>query len=530
MSYSLGSATITPGVKGSFTSINSGIQGIIVGNLSGYSLSVQLEGGATAKTLYPGTADFFQYFYGFSGVIFWVTTSTVNIQNIPGSTINFDAVGKTENFNSSVYPMSIAVVQSVNPTATGNPLFTTFFGLGSTAGNNQSLNLFNPANSGVIATIHSAKGFTNSPGVPTLNLIYLSGADLNFSGSANAKSQQGSATPPVSVMHVTTDDSNNSFGGTALEVGRQPGSTTQGTIDLKTFPDTATLFPGGNMRLSLADTTNGHTIGITLKWSELTQVPPSTVTGATAVANVLDQESGVVGATFIKSVIPGTGTIINITDDGVGTYNVDQSGTLHQAFKFNSSGNPLQQGQAGDIMELLGQLQVDQATRLLTTLAVLGSSSLDNANITTDGSGNFISSLTSTATIAFKPSNTGAVTNGSSGNLTFYTPIWSNGLKLALVAINGYINGSGVTLSLPSSLTRGFFWYGPSGALTVTLENSGVAQTSNILTTLAAAGGATTNQTTINTASIGFIETTINQIVFSSVASGITSSFLLIGV
>lgn len=403
MSYSLGSATITPGVKGTFTTVNSGIQGIIIGNLSGYSLSVQLEGGATAKTLYPGTADFFSWFIGFSGVIFWTTTSTVNVQNIPGASITFDAVGKIENFNASAYPMSIAVVQSVNPTATGNPIFSTSFGVGSSAGNNQSVNIFNPANSGVNCVFYLAQGFTNSAGVPTANLIYLSGADLNFSGPATAKSHTGTANPPVSVCHVTTDDSNNAFGGVAIRVVRLTGSSAMATSELLPFPSVFTLTPGGNLRLSVADTTSGHVVEVNLDWTEITQVPPLTILGPGMVANAIKNDGNPVGTSIIESTPTGAPQALNIFNDGSGSWIVDQSGVAHKVFTFNTVGNPLQLGQAGDITEIIGALTSDQSF-IATLTAVINGLLTAQAGVVVNGSRNptiDLSAATGTQQIKF---------------------------------------------------------------------------------------------------------------------------------
>lgn len=51
-------------------------------------------------------------------------------------------------------------------------------------------------------------------------------------------------------------------------------------------------------------------------------------------------------------------------------WQVQQSGVAHQVLKGQTSGNPLQLGQAGDITEVLGQLIVDQALTLLSTITL----------------------------------------------------------------------------------------------------------------------------------------------------------------
>lgn len=407
MSYSLGSSTIVAGQKGTFTAVNSGIQGLVIGNKSGFELSVQLEGGSVAKTLYPGIADFFPYFYGFSGIVFWTTTSSVNVNNIPGASITFDAIGKAENFNSSAYPMSIAVVQAVNPTATGNPLFTAILGAGATVGNNQSLNIFNPANSGIIMTFHAARCSSNTANIPTANLIYLAGADLNLPGGGSiafgVASHNGTPNPPATVAHVTGEDTNAGHGGTAIEVLRVPGKVTQTYVDLLQFPDVVYLYPGGNLRLSLADTATGNTVELALKWSENTQVPPSIVTGGLATAQILKNDNNAVGTQIIESTPSGNPQALSIFNDGSGTWSVDQSGVAHKAFTFNTSGNPLQLGQPGDITEIIGALTSDQAF-IATLTAVVNGLLTAQAGIVVNGSRNptiDLSAATGTQQIKF---------------------------------------------------------------------------------------------------------------------------------
>lgn len=347
-----------------------GFEYIRIINNSPYNLMVNLNG--------QGTINFPEFYLE---DIYLTNSYLGSITIVPSTNISSSRQAVSNTITINVYnkneissPQSQPLAQpAVNPTASGNPIFTAGFGVGSSAGNNQSVNVFNPANSGVVGVFHNAKAFTNSVGVPTVNLIYLAGADLNFGTAVPIVSHTGIPAPntPVSIMHATWDDSNSAFGGSAVDVSRLPGKTTNGTVDVLTFPDVFYLYPGGNVRLSVADTTTGNVIENLLKWTELVVTPQLLlVQGASGVANVLDQEQGVVGATFIKSVIPGTGTIINITDDGVGVYNVDQSGTLHQVFKFNSSGNPLQLGQSGDTTEVLGSLTADVA------LSSLGSNSL----------------------------------------------------------------------------------------------------------------------------------------------------------
>src|SRR5260370_21090096 len=207
MAYPLGTSTIVAGVQGTITVVNSGIQGLIIGNESGYEVSVTLEGSGISKTLYPGTADFFPYHRGFSGVVTWNTvTSLANVRNYPGKSITFDAVGITDNFDSTSYPMSIAAVQAVSPTASGKPIFTAQIGFASTATTQQGLNIFNPATSGVVATFHSARGFTTDASSNIL-LVTTSGADKNLAHAVSADSNNDQSGPTVKVMGFQAEES-----------------------------------------------------------------------------------------------------------------------------------------------------------------------------------------------------------------------------------------------------------------------------------------------------------------------------------
>lgn len=497
MTMQLGSQTIVQGQPGFFNAPTTGLKGLIISNESPYTLSV-VVGVGLPKTLYPETVDFFPTGPGFNGNVTYTPSGVLtNPTSYTAATIAFDAVGTSENIDVSVYPLALTR-PAVNPTASGAPLFTTFFGLGSSTGNNQSLNIFNPANSGVIATFHSAKAFTNSPGVPTANLIYLSGADLNFSGSAGAKSQQGSLTPPVSVMHVTTDDSNNSFGGTALEVGRLPGSVTEGTIDLKTFPDNATLYPGGNMRLSLADTTSGHVIALTLKWSENQQVPPLVVTGAKAVASSIQNDGSPLATQWLEITPSGQGSSAIIsTVDGQLTWKVVSGGVYHQALRIQNVANFVQWGQAGDITEFLGQGRIDQLLTAVLGLVVNGAT-----NPTID-----ISGASGTTGIGLQGGfqlsgkHPAQLAGGTSGTADMYE-LFTGAMKVVVVLLNNFRTaGAAQSIVFPTAFSnRAMIFARDSEAFQLML--SGVAQTNRQITAFGTAAS-TAGTTIANTVMTG---------------------------
>lgn len=382
MSYSLGSATVTssPGSKGGLP--NSGIQGLVIGNQSGFALTTTLEGSGISKTLYPGTADFFPYFYGFSGTVFWVPIASTNVRNIPGASITFDAVGKAENFNASAYPMSIAVVQAVSSTATGQPIFTASVGFGSTASNEQVLNVFNPANSGTTCTFHSAKVFTSDATAGDNAIILtVTGADLNYGTAVPINSHSGIANPPVSVCHATAQDIGSATGASILET---QDTEQNRTIEFLAFPDNFILFPGNNFSLIMVDSTAGKVCRLTLKWTENQIVPPLILSGGQAVAQQLINNNNAVGTQLIESTPTGAPQTLSIFNDGSGIWAVDQSGVAHRVFTFNTAGVPLQIGLANDTTEVLDFLQVDQGIKVTGTgsggfLDVSGASTVQTA-------------------------------------------------------------------------------------------------------------------------------------------------------
>lgn len=67
-------------------------------------------------------------------------------------------------------------------------------------------------------------------------------------------------------------------------------------------------------------------------------------------------------------------SLVTIYTDGHGVWGIDQSGVKHAIFSFNTAGNPLQIGQAGDVTEVLGKFTIDQTaivTGVLTALSVI---------------------------------------------------------------------------------------------------------------------------------------------------------------
>ena len=206
---------------------------------------------------------------------------------------------------------------AVTTTATGKPVFSATIGF-TTVTSCQQLNIFNPANSGVVATIHSARAFSNSANNPTINLMYNSGADNNFATPVAAVSHTGSLTPPISILHCTGVDSCTPPLTTIIETI----NLTQGvTAEMISFPDTYLLFPGGNLELQLNDSVSGKLVHLTYKWTEDTIVPPVIVTGPSALASSVVNDNNPSGTTVLEATASGDSpSDVLIQNNGTGTF------------------------------------------------------------------------------------------------------------------------------------------------------------------------------------------------------------------
>lgn len=271
MSTNVGNTTFTPNTSFNVNLNVNGrnIVGLIIANKSGYEFSTTPENCDT-KILYPGTTDFFATTYAWSGVVFFVPTGQTlpNVQNYPARQISFETVYKNEGFNPSRYPMSLAAIQAVSPTASGKPLYSASIGFSSAATIFQKLNVFNPSTSGVTLTFHSARVLTSDATKGNLGfLTFKSGADLNLVGGTVAiVNHDTSSTAKVSVAHATFEDAVTAYGGTDIE-----GLNTQANVtsEFLAFPDTYTLRPGGNLRITMQQpTASAAAVRETFKWGE----------------------------------------------------------------------------------------------------------------------------------------------------------------------------------------------------------------------------------------------------------------------
>ncbi len=119
--------------------------------------------------------------------------------------------------------------------------------------------------------------------------------------------------------------------------------------------------------------------------------------------------------------------------------------------------------------------------------------------------------------------------SGTTGTATAYMPFQGPHYKKVLLWLNGFQNTSGSTtaLTLPTAFTSG--GKVETGSLHIIELRVGTsAQNINVITSLAAAGGATTTQTYIKDKSFGYFEAAIDHIGFQSGGSGAITSLVII--
>lgn len=267
----LGSITIASGVNTTFTVPSDGMQGIIIGNLSGLDCSISMIGGGISKTLFPSSVDFFPVKRGFTGVISIVPSSTLsNVPSFSANTLRFNAVGINEDINQNAYP-SILPAQSINPTASGHPIFSCTVGFGSTATTEQNLGIFNPSTTGKIYHFHSGRVYTNDTTGPTANLFSYLNKNPNTDGFSSSQSAIShtvvNSNRPISAAICSSSDSNAPVGGNDTpEVMNMAASTVQ---DFLNFPDEALVYPGNGIAIILVSSVSGKVVRLTMKWSEV---------------------------------------------------------------------------------------------------------------------------------------------------------------------------------------------------------------------------------------------------------------------
>jgi len=186
------------------------------------------------------------------GIVKWEVVNQIQGTNYPITQVYGTLYEPTEHVARLNTSMSRS--PAVTPVASGDPIFSATVGFGSTVSQHQRLNVFNPANSGMIYTFHSARVFTSS--AIAGNRATLSTApspDYNLANAVPAISHDGSANPRISSAHCTSQDSNASIGAQVSSDVEQLNTQSNVTGDILDFPDSVTLFPGNNLVLLMTE-------------------------------------------------------------------------------------------------------------------------------------------------------------------------------------------------------------------------------------------------------------------------------------
>lgn len=308
-------ARFDPSAKasGSFvvTSLSNGIGKLILWNESNWTLDLTFSDGTTdiASAWLASIYDL----TGPVGSISWTQDKQVSSNAPPISQVWVVAYRNNETIP-GVFPVALNR-QSVVSGGVGNPAFSATVGFGSTTGARQKLNVFNPPNSGVSMTFHSARVYDDNTGSPTANLAIVNGADLNLATPVTITSHTGSANPPVSVGHASSEDvAIQAIPGTTIEVMDMQSMVTMDFLD---YPDTVTLAPGNNLLIDLAQSGTGHIVRHTLKWSESPlSIPTQVINMTTQTASNIINDGNAAGTGLIRSIVLGdTGSAVSLTND-----------------------------------------------------------------------------------------------------------------------------------------------------------------------------------------------------------------------
>jgi len=108
VTYFAGIVDLSSGKNQSFQGVQSGLLGYIIGNESGFTVVVDMQGTGHSKTLYPGCVDLFETGENFTGTINFIVTSKLsNLSSWPSAFLQLDAVGIQDTINENSYPMPL---------------------------------------------------------------------------------------------------------------------------------------------------------------------------------------------------------------------------------------------------------------------------------------------------------------------------------------------------------------------------------------------------------------------------------------
>lgn len=175
-----------------------GVKGYLVGNESGLTEVIYMDGQGDSKSLYPGTVDYFPVRKGFSGTIIAKNRTLLNnVASWPSSFLQYDMVGINDtDFNASVYPLTLPRLTNIGNASntvsvansisnTNNPVPTNWLsvvplGAGST---------WNADNSGNLTVNGDIAGVLNN--LLQLIVVGVGGISVNIGDTARTVNMDG---------------------------------------------------------------------------------------------------------------------------------------------------------------------------------------------------------------------------------------------------------------------------------------------------------------------------------------------------
>lgn len=316
----------------------------------------------------------------------------------------------------------------------------------------------------------------------------------------------------LSVTGASTFTGDATFNGASNGVTVASNAVVTGNVTAGTFTTAGNVSATGNVTGgTLTSTGNvaatGNITGATLTSNgNITAASNATVTGTTTTASII-----LTGATNKPQIYSDSSGNTNIdVPSGTNVYRLDNAGSI-----IAMSGKAIGLGNNGTSRNILDTI-VSGGTFLKGATSInfqvpTGSTqaSITSANLSVVGTLSLAGS-----TVSFN--------GNTSGNGIMYSLIDGSGGKWVYIHLNAFNNSGGTNtdVALPTTFAEGAeFFVSNIGQIQVLA--GGVAQTFQIITALAAAGGTNTNQTTLNNYSWAHVGgTTIDTIRFSSGIAG----------
>ncbi len=254
MSHFYGIVQITAGTQAKTDDLGgSGLSGILIGNESGLTVKVTLQGANISRSLYPGTVDFFDIPQksGFIGVVqFDPVANLTNATSWPCSYVQIDTFGIGEK-PSGTYPLTLPRNTNVGNAITTNVTNSTLVYDGAVAGS-QFVEAKPAGDTNSTVTLDNSGNLTLGDAAHAGSLV-LKGT---LSTDAGAITTDGAG--DITAIKNITSSGNVAVGGT-LNV---TGTTTVGAINTGTINAGGYSQGAGDMNLNTHNILSGNNITI----------------------------------------------------------------------------------------------------------------------------------------------------------------------------------------------------------------------------------------------------------------------------